>query len=59
VTEPLVEPEEELPERTFPPVDPERELARKNMVWGWSLFLLFLVLAVGTVVVAFIYLAVD
>jgi hypothetical protein len=57
VTEPLVEPEP--PETTHEPVDPERELARKNMVWGWSLFLLFLVLAAGTVVVAFIYLAVD
>ena len=57
MTEPLVEPEP--PETTVPPVDPERELARKNMVWGWSLFLLFLVLAAGTVVVAFIYLAVD
>jgi hypothetical protein len=57
VTEPLVEPEPSG--TTLPPVDAERELARKNMVWGWSLFLLFLALAAGTVVVAFIYLAVD
>ena len=34
------------------------ELARRNLVWGWSIFALFLVLAAGTVVVALIYLAV-
>jgi hypothetical protein len=57
VTEPLVEPDG--PETTHAPVDPERELARKNMVWGWALFGLFLVLFAGTVAVAFVYLAVD
>ena len=31
------------------------ELERKNMLWGWLLFLLFLVLLGGTVAVAFIY----
>ncbi len=31
------------------------ELARKNMLWGWLLFLLFLSLLGGTVAVAFIY----
>ena len=34
------------------------ELARRNMVWGWSIFGLFLVLFAGTAVVALIYLAV-
>jgi hypothetical protein len=38
-------------------LDPETE--RKNILWGWGLFVLFVVLAAGTVAVAFIYLAVD
>ena len=33
-------------------------LARKNMLFGWALFGLFVLLFAGTVVVAFIYLAV-
>ena len=33
-------------------------LARRNMVWGWGLFGLFVVLFAGTVLVALIYLAV-
>ena len=31
--------------------DPERELARKNVLFGWALFAIFLVLAAGTVAV--------
>jgi hypothetical protein len=38
-------------------LDPETE--RRNMLLGWGLFVLFLLLAAGTVAVAFIYLAVD
>jgi hypothetical protein len=37
----------------------EPEIARKNMIWGWTLFAIFLVLLGGTVAVAFIYLALD
>jgi hypothetical protein len=37
------------------PVDPERELARKNNIAGFVLFLVFLALAGGTLVVALIY----
>jgi hypothetical protein len=37
----------------------DHETERKNMLWGWGLFVLFLLLAAGTVAVAFIYLAVD
>ncbi len=37
--------------------DPETE--RKNMLWGWGLFVLFCLIAAGTVAIAFIYLAVD
>jgi hypothetical protein len=35
-----------------------RELARRNTIWGWGIFALFVVLFAGTVVVALIYLAV-
>jgi hypothetical protein len=38
-------------------LDPETE--RKNLLWGWGLFVLFLLLFAGTAAVAFIYLAVD
>jgi hypothetical protein len=37
----------------------ERELAHRNMLWGWALFGLFLVLFGGTVGIAFIYLWLD
>ena len=42
------------------PLNPEeRELARKNNVWGWSLLALAIVLALGTVAVGLIYNAVS
>jgi hypothetical protein len=37
--------------------DPETE--RKNLLWGWGLFVLFCLLALGTFAIAFVYLAVD
>jgi hypothetical protein len=37
----------------------ERDLARRNNVWGWSLFALALVLGLGTVAVALIFNAVS
>jgi hypothetical protein len=37
----------------------DRELARKNMLWGWGLFGLFVVLFGGTVGVALVYLWLD
>lgn len=37
-----------------PLVDPE--VARRNMVWGWALLALFLLLFGGTVGVAYIWL---
>ena len=37
----------------------DRELARKNMVLGWALFAVFVVLFAGTVAVALVYLALD
>jgi hypothetical protein len=55
MTEPVREPE---PPRTFaPPVDPE--VARKNLVFGWALFVFALILFAGTVGVALLYLALD
>jgi hypothetical protein len=55
---------EPLPEPTPPAIilparDPELEVARKNIAWGWALFALFWVLFGGTIGVAFIYLWLD
>ncbi len=41
------------------PVDPTPELARRNVLFGLSLFAIALVLFGGTIAIAFIYLAVD
>jgi hypothetical protein len=38
------------------PSTSDAEIARKNMVWGWALFGLFLVLFAGTVGVSYVYL---
>jgi hypothetical protein len=57
VTEHVDEPRH--PGETVAPVDPEHEVARRNVALGLMLFGLFLVLFAGTWVVAFIYLAVD
>jgi hypothetical protein len=38
-------------------MDPE--LARRNLVLGWWLFAVFVLLFAGTVAVAFVYLALD
>jgi len=54
MTEPVSDP---VPPQTFvDPADRERELAAKNIRWGWALFVLFCVLFGGTVGVAYIYL---
>ena len=37
----------------------DSETERKNMLLGWGLFVLFCLIAAGTVAIAFIYLAVD
>jgi hypothetical protein len=58
MTEPLIEPTP--PGKLVDPPDiAERELARKNMAWGWALFGLFWVLFAGTVGVALVYLWLD
>jgi hypothetical protein len=35
------------------------ELERKNMVLGWALFGIFVLLFAGTIAIAFLYLALD
>jgi hypothetical protein len=57
MAEPLPEPTP--PETVVDPVEAERELARKNILWGWALFGLFLLLFAGTALVAFAYLWLD
>jgi hypothetical protein len=37
----------------------DKETERKNMLLGWGLFVLFCLIAAGTVAIAFIYLSVD
>jgi hypothetical protein len=55
MAEPLPEPTP--PTRLVEPPDiAQRELARRNMQWGWALFGLFLLLFGGTVGVALVYL---
>ncbi len=55
---------EPLPEPTPPPytveaTDPDAELARKNVLFGLALLGLVILLFAGTVLVAFVYLALD
>ena len=37
----------------------DRDLERKNMLWGWALFALFVLLFAGTFGVALVYLSLD
>ena len=39
--------------------EPTADLERKNLVLGWALFGVFVLLFLGTVAVAFLYLALD
>ena len=63
LTEPVEEPRPSdvipTPVEPVDPDDPHRELARKNMLLGWALFGLFLLLFAGTWAIAYIYLALD
>jgi len=54
MTEPVTETE---PGTLEEPADiADAAIARKNILWGWALFGLFLVLFAGTCGVAFVYL---
>jgi hypothetical protein len=57
VTEPL--PEAAPPTTTHAPPDPEAALARKNLVWGWALFLLVLLIFAASILIALVYLQLD
>ena len=57
MTEPAPEPPP--PETTHEARDPELETARANVVFGVGLFTLFLLLLIGTIVVAIVYLHFD
>ncbi len=37
----------------------DRETERRNLLLGWGLFVLFVLLFLGTVAIAFVYLALD
>ena len=51
---------EPLPPRTTTePVEPSPELARKNIILGWALFAIALLIAGGAVAVSFLYLHFD
>jgi hypothetical protein len=58
MTEPVQDPRP--PETLVEPADVgDPALERKNILWGWALFGLFIVLFAGTVGVAFVYLWLD
>jgi len=51
---------EPLPPRTtVEPVEPTAEVARKNVLLGWALFGIALLIAAGAVAVSFLYLHYD
>jgi hypothetical protein len=55
---------ERLPEPTPPrtmhaPADPEAALARRNMIFGLALFGFCLLIFGGTILIAYVYLALD
>jgi hypothetical protein len=57
MTERLPEP---LPPQTMhEPADPEAELSRRNMIFGLALFGFVLLLYGATILVAYVYLALD
>ena len=52
---------ERLPEPTppltyYPPIEPDQTVARKNLLLGWALFALVLLIAAGAVGVSLLYL---
>ena len=57
MTEPL--PEAPPPRTVTPPVEGTPEIARRNVLLGWSLVGIVLLIAAGAVLVAFIYLHFD
>jgi hypothetical protein len=52
-------PEPRMPETMHEAIAPDAELARKNNLWGWALFGIFVLLFFGTIGLALVYLALD
>ena len=59
MSEPEPETSEAAAEGTHPVTDPDAELQRRNLQFGWALAALFVVLFAGTVGIAFAYLWLD
>jgi hypothetical protein len=57
VTDPLPQPPP--PQTVHEPADPEAALGRRNMIFGLALFGFVLLLFGATVLVAYVYLALD
>ena len=57
MSEPVPEPPS--PRTTYPPVEADAELARRNAVLGLVLFVIALLVFGGTIGVALLYLALD
>ena len=57
MSEPL--PEAPPPRSAHAPVDPQAELARRNTIFGLALFAFCLLLFGATILVAYVYLALD
>ncbi len=52
-------PEPPPPRTAHAPSDPEAELGRKNMIFGLALFAFVVLLFGATILVAYVYLALD
>jgi hypothetical protein len=52
-------PEPPPPRTVHAPADPEAQLARKNMLFGLALFAFVVLLFGATILVAYVYLALD
>ncbi len=52
-------PEPMPPQTMHEPADPEAELARRNVIFGLALFGFVLLLYGATILVAYVYLALD
>jgi hypothetical protein len=52
-------PEPAMPQTLHEPAEPEAELARRNMIFGLALFGFVVLLFGATILVAYVYLALD
>jgi hypothetical protein len=52
-------PEPVMPQTMHEPAEPEAELARRNMIFGLALFGFVVLLFGATILVAYVYLALD